>query len=307
MPIPDYDVQSFETFDGETLFLGTIEGDPLFAISYGNYGMPPVQYLTRRGYKQDGSTVVDYTINDRSIMLTLHQVTPCSREQYWQYRAALIDFFRPNRGGALILTMREAGGNKRSLKVYAAPGFVFSPRSPDESGFIIEEPLTFIAYDPIWYDPTTASAVLVGVSGSDLVFPITFPIVFDPDGVIFSTTINYVGNWVSYPIITIDGPYTSATIRNASTNVNIVLFIAIGVGEQRIINLTPGSQTVTDGMGVDKFGDLSPSPNSNLVDFNIRPHPQVLNGVNDIEVTLTGGAIGTSGVAFDYSARYIGI
>ena len=305
--MPDADVQSLETFDGEKLVLANQKGDKLFVISYGNYGMPPVEYLTRRGYKQDGSTVVDYTINDRSIMLTLSQVTPATRKQYWQYRDALIDFFRPNRGGALTLTVREAGGNKRSLKVYAAPGFVFSPRAPDDSGFIIEEPLTFVAYDPIWYDPTTADVVLSGVAASQLVFPITFPIVFSPDGTVYSTTVNYVGNWNSYPVITIDGPYTSASIRNVSTGISVVLFMAIGAGEQRIIDFTPGAQRVTDGAGNDAFGDLSPSPNSNLVDFNIRPAPLVPNGVNEFEVTLVGGLIGTSAVTMAYNNRYIGI
>jgi hypothetical protein len=139
------------------------------------------------------------------------------------------------------------------------------------------------------------------------VFPITFPIVFSPDGTVYTATITYVGNWNSYPIVTLDGPYTSATIRNVSTGVSVVLFIAIGAGEQRIIDFTPGAQSVTDGSGNDKFGDLSPSPNSDLVDFNIRPHPAVLNGTNDIEVTLTGGAIGTSAATIDFNTRYLGI
>lgn len=305
--MPDYDVQTFETFDGEKLILANQTGDSLFYISFGNYGMPPVEYLTRRGYKQDGSTVIDYTVNDRSIQVTFHQKTACTRQQYWQYRAALIDFFRPNRGGALTLTVREAGGNKRSLKIYAAPGFVFSPSAPDESGFIIEEPITFIAYDPIWYDPASATTVLTGIAASQLVFPATFPIVFSPDGTTYSTTITYVGNWNSYPIVTITGPYTSATIRNASTGVSVVLFVTIGAGQQRIIDFTPGSQSIVDENGVDQFGDLSPSPNSNLVDFNIRPHPAVLNGVNDIEITLVGGVIGTSAVTIEFNSRYIGI
>lgn len=303
----DKDVQSFETFDGEILTLANQEGDSLFAISYGNYGMPPVEYLTRRGYKQDGSTVIDYTVNDRSILITFYQKTACTRQQYWQYRAALIDFFRPNRGGALTLTVREAGGNKRALKIYAAPGFVFSPTSPDESAFVLEEAITFIAYDPIWYDPASATTVLTGIAASQLVFPATFPIVFSPDGTTYSTTINYVGNWNSYPIVTLTGPYTSATIRNVSTGVAVVLFVTIGAGQQRIIDFTPGSQSIVDENGVDQFGDLSPSPNSNLVDFNIRPHPLVLNGVNDIEITLVGGVIGTSAVTIAYNARYIGI
>lgn len=303
----DYDVQSFETADGEMLILANQQGSNLFAISWGNYGVPPIEYLTRRGYKQEGSTVVDYTVNDRSILMTLRQVTPATREQYWDYRDALINFFRPDRGGALTLTVRQAGGAKRSLKVYAAPGFVFAPSAPDESGWVIEEPITFTAYDPIWYDPTTADVVLTGQAASELVFPITFPIVFSPDGTVYSTSINYVGNWHSFPVITLDGPYSSATIRNVTTGVNVVLFIGIGAGEQRIIDFTPGAQRVVDASGVDHFGDLSPSPNSNLVDFDIRPHPQVPNGVNVIEITLGGGVIGQSGATIAYADRYLGI
>jgi len=303
----EYDVQSLETFDGQKITLANKAGDSLFAISYGNYGAPPVEYLTRRGYKQDGSTVVDYTINDRSIIITFYQKDACTRQQYWAYRAALIDFFRPNRGGALTLTIRESGGNKRSLKIYAAPGFVFAPSAPDESGWLLEEPITFVAYDPIWYDPTTADVVLSGVAASQLVFPITFPIVFSPDGTTYSTTITYVGNWKSYPIITLTGPYTSASIRNVSTGVSVVLFIAIGAGEQRIIDFTPGAQSVKDSSGNDQFGDLSPSPNSNLVDFNIRPDPEVAGGVNVFEITLVGGEIGTSAVTIAYHDRYFGI
>lgn len=305
--MPDADVQSFTTFDGEELILANNAGDSLFAISWGNYGMPPVEYLIRRGYKQDGSTVVDYTVNDRSILMTFYQKTACTRQQYWQYRAALIDFFRPNRGGALTLTVREAGGNKRALKIYAAPGFVFAPTAPDESGFVIEEAITFVAYNPIWYDPSSAIAVLTGIAASQLVFPATFPIVFSPDGTTYSTTINYVGNWNSYPIITLNGPYNSATIRNVSTGVSVILFVAIGAGQQRIIDFTPGSQSIVDENGADQFGDLSPSPNSDLVDFNIRPHPAVSNGANTIEVTLVGGVIGTSAVTIAYNAQYVGI
>jgi hypothetical protein len=303
----DYDVQSLTTFDGQKIILANKKGDAIYALSYGNYGAAPIDYQTRRGYKQDGSTVVDYTINDRSIIITFYQQLACTREQYWEHRAFFIDFFRPNRGGALTLTVHEAGGNKRALKIYAAPGFVFAPSAPDESGWLLEEPITFIAYDPIWYDPTTAAVVLSGVAASQLVFPITFPIVFSPDGTVYSSTITYVGNWKSYPIVTIDGPYSSATIRNVSTGVSVVLFIAIGAGEQRIIDFTPGAQSVTDSSGSDKFSDLSPSPNSNLVDFNIRPDPEVAGGVNVFEITLVGGVIGSSAVTINFNSRYFGI
>lgn len=305
MPTPDIDVQSFTTFDGEQLILANQEGDSLFAISWGNYGSPPVDFLTRRGYKQDGSTVVDYSLGDRSILITFYQVTACTRQQYWQYRAALIDFFRPNRGGALTLLVREAGGTKRALKVYAAPGFVFAPSAPDESGFVIQEPITFIAYDPIWFDPTQASCSGSGVAANHLIFPETFPITFSPDGTTYTCNITYVGNWVSYPTIVLTGPYTSATVLNVTTGFSFGLVLPIGPGQTRTIVTTPGALSIVDQSGVDQWGDLSPT--SDLVNFNIRPSPMVTGGINQLLITLTGGLLGTSSAVVRYYSRYLGI
>lgn len=301
----DSDLQSFVSPDGQTLYLE----DPLFSISYGNFGMPPVDYQTRRGYQQDGSTVVDYTLNNRSILLTLHRATPATRPLYWEKRAELIDFFRPNRGGAFTFTIRQAGGNKRSLYVYPAPGFTFPPTAPNDAVNEIEEGLTFVAYDPVWFDPATAAVVFAGTAASQLVFPITFPITFSPDGTVYSASITYEGNYKSYPIITLTGPYNSAIIRNATTGVSIVLNIPISAGVQRIVDTTPGAQSVTDASGVDHFDDLAPE--TNLVDFNIRPEglpPEgVTGGINVIEVTFTGGVLGQSDVDLSYSAKYVGI
>lgn len=302
----DFDTHTFVTADGETLILGD-GSSPLAILSYGSYGMPAVEYQTRRGYKQDGETVIDFQLGVRPITITFHRHSETSREQYWLARAALIDFFRTNRGnnGAMTYTLRQVGGTKRSLIIYPAPGFTFPPTSPDENSWDIDEPVSFVAYDPVWFDPATAAVNFSGVAASQLVFPITFPIVFSPDGTEYTSTITYLGNWVAYPVITITGPYNSAIIENVTTGVSFSLIQTIGLGEQRIVTLTQGSQSIVDQTGANKFSDLS--DNSNLVDWNIRPAPMVTGGINQIKMTLTGGILGTSNVSIAYQSRYAGI
>src|SRR6185295_221077 len=96
----DEDTHIFTTFDGTRLVIDN-RNQRLFVMSYGNFGSPPIQYLVRKGYKQDGDTVVDYTLDVRSVPISFHRSAECTRKNYWTARAALIDLMRPNRGGGL--------------------------------------------------------------------------------------------------------------------------------------------------------------------------------------------------------------
>src|SRR5262245_46132533 len=122
----DRDTHTFTTFDGQKLVIDN-KNQRLFILSYGSYGAPPIQYLTRKGYKQDGDTVVDYTVDVRSVPIVFHRAAECSRKNYWLARTALIDLMRPNRGGGLTYTLKQAGGVQRSLVIYPTPGFTFPP------------------------------------------------------------------------------------------------------------------------------------------------------------------------------------
>ena len=121
---------------------------------------------------------------------------------------------------------------------------------------------------------------------------------------LFTTSITYTGTWKSYPTLTLTGPYTNAVISNLTTGVSIFLSVAIAAGESRILDLTPGSQSLVDGNGDDAFGDLGPT--SNLVDFNLRPDPEVSGGIQTIQAILYG-ASGAAGFTISYYDRFIGI
>jgi len=276
------DVHQIITVDGKTLTVP--DGETVFK-AYGNYGAPPTEWITRRGYKQHGVTELDYTLTPRTVSIALYRSGACSRPLYWQYRAELHDLLRPNRGGAMTLVIREAGGNKRALRVRANPGAIFAPQG-DTNNWNIDEPIDLIAFDPIWFDPTTVSADVSLTVDSNLIFPITFPIQFGINGAQYNYAITYAGTWESFPVLTLTGPYTSASIENLATGVKIELLQGISAGETRIITLTPGSQSIVDGSGVNKFSDLSPG--ANLIEFAIQPDPIVPGGVQTIRALLQG-------------------
>lgn len=297
------DVIKIESFDGLELEFPDPE---IRLISYGGFGAPPTQFITRRGYKMNGQVFIDSLLNERRIEVDFWHSPACNRQDYWNTRATLHNILRPNRGGMLTLTLYQPGGNQRAIKVFADPGFEFPPER--DNNWSIREQLSFVALDPIWFDPDTTSTdyAMTGQVNTDLVFPITFPIQFGTSGLIFSTgSITYPGTWKTYPTFTITGPYTSVSIINMQTNAVLTMVVPINAGETRIIDLTPGSQRVEDINGVSRFNELG--EDSNLIDLNIRPDPEVAGGIQTIRVIMLNGTMGQSSARISYFNRYFAI
>lgn len=297
---------------GDVIHITTADGNELWfsdpdvkLLAYGNLGSPPTQFITRRGYKQNGSTEVDFLLQTRTISVTLWHSAACDRQTYWDNRSALHEFLRPNRNGPLTFTIRTPDGDLRSIVVRADPGLVF-PATPQDNSWMIEEPLDFTAFNPLFFNSELSASALSSGVQTELVFPITFPIQFGASGIYLSTgNITYNGTWKSYPTITLDGPYTRAVITNQATGVVIYMSVAILTGEQRIIDLTPGAQSIVDQDGVNRFSDLGAG--TNLIDFNLRPDPEVAGGVQEITIQLVGGEAGISAASFDYYEMFFAI
>lgn len=300
------EVLSITTFDGKSIYF---MDQQVRAKLYGNFGAPPTDFQTRRGYSQDGVLEVNITLQPRTVNMLLWRAPECKRQKYWDARFALHEFLRPNRNGPMILTLKQPGGTQRSLTVRAHPGLIFPPTPEDDNSWNVQEPIEFIAFDPLWFDPTQVVTTIVGAVDTDLIFPITFitgsKIVFGVSGTVSKTTVAYTGTWITFPIITLTGPYNSVTVGNVTTSVYFTLNVAIGAGEQRIVNLAPGQQQVTDASGNNKFEELG--PNSDLVDFNIRPDPMVANGNNVIQAQFLGGTAGQSTMKLAYYTRYFAL
>lgn len=296
------DILYFQTFDGNEIFF---PDDEVKILTWGNAGAPPVNFITRKGYLQHGSSEVGYLLEPRTISVELWHSPACTRQQYWDNRLALHEFLRHNRGGPFQYVLRQPNGNKRALTVRANPGLQFPAPEISDNNWSIDETIDLIAFDPIWFNPDLNRLYLSGAVNQQLIFPITFPIFFGSSHVLAYATITYTGTWITYPTLTVIGPYTAVAIKNVQADATIYLTVPIGAADRRIITLTPGAQTVTDGFGVNKFGDLGDS--SNLVGFGLLPDPLAPGGQQLIVADFTGGAAASSALQIDYLDRYFAI
>jgi len=294
---------SLETADGylETFDLNTSQA----FLSISGLGAPIIDFQVSKGYKQHGQRLVTYSLQPRRIAVQLWAEHETSKQEYFDLRARMLDLMRPNRGGPMVLTILLPDMSKRSIIVRANPGPIY-PGDDNENFWGLEETLEFVAFDPIFYDSDTHEFTGINGEDSELVFPIDFSIWFgDDDSTILSTgALTYPGTWDSYPVVTLTGPYSMARLENSVLSSYVALVVPIAAGEIRIINLTPGNQSILDGAGNSKFGELS--ADSNLIDFAIKAAPIAPGGVQTLTVTMAGNT-GASGASLQYHDRFYAI
>lgn len=281
----------FEAPDGDQFYLTP----PHYSVDYGDFGVPPIDFVTRRGYRQHGEQFLDYFYRSRSINVGLYVPGELDREDYYARRASLIEFFRANQG-MLTFKVRMYDGTEYALDMLLSSGLSFP--SPDNNHWNIEATLSFTAFDPFWYNPVASVPSVSATIPDELLFPAGFPIAFGAGGKVVSTgSFTYVGTWKSYPVITLSGPYATATITNDATGAVLNLIQAIGANEQRV--LTFGSNfTIEDSTGASRFTELGTL--TNAANFYLMP------GSNEIQVQFTGYT-GNTTMSMTYHARYVGI
>jgi hypothetical protein len=302
------ELYQFKTADNVTLNLS----GHVWMQDFGGFGLANFDYQTRVGYKQTGSTEIDFRGTDRSFNVNIYRRGIANRADYWTERKRLIDIFRPNRGGLLTMTIITETGVKRSIKCRLSGGLEFTGESGNENNWDFNLTLAVIAFDPTWYNTDETLFTPTATSDEQLVFPVTFDginqITFGTSGQVFTTSVLvYEGNWRSYPLMTIDGPYQSVTITNTANDAIIQLLSSIATGQQRIINTEPGNIYVIDENGDSAINELS--KNSNFVDFAILPESEYPDGITSQEISanLVGAVVGQSGFTVQYNERFIGI
>lgn len=291
-------------FDGLEFTLNDAFGR--FVVSTpGEMGMPPISFLTRRSYKQDGESVTGYRLDPRPFALSIRLVNSCSREEYWRLRSAFLNAVRPNRGGLFTLTLALNDGTLRAIKAFAiSPTFPEIPSEEwDEWG--LSEILQLQCFDPAWFNPTEAEQTLVVGSGTELTFPITFDdnnIYFDSEGLLGTLAISYTGTWYSYPIIEIDAPLSGFEIHHAEIDKTIQWIGQLLTGT---LTIDLVNRTITDSSGNDLWGYLTAV--SDIQAFRIEPDPIAGGGVNTLQFNVPDFDPNTGSVRVRYNTRYIGI
>lgn len=298
------EVQSVTNAAGDTLYFT----GGFYQNAFANYGALPINWQTRQGYLQNGATVVGYRANARQVSLNITSKSMTDRNQYWEQRRYLYDFFRPNiinnqTGSPITLTVRQPDNTEFELTAYYSGGLEIS-NPTDDNDWRIQETVALVAYDPVWRKSSvTTLAPAVGVA-DDLVFPFDFPFSFDAVSGRFINTgqINYQGTWKAYPTIAIDGAYTVCNIVNFGTGAEVSLQVPISLNEQRTIALSETNIQVIDGDGNSRFDELS--VDSNLVDFYIPPVSSVAD--NRIQIQFIGGD-SNADATITYNEAYFGI
>ena len=281
-------------------------------LSEAGGGTPPLTYLVSRGPLQDGATMRGFRLDPRPYLM-LVRWQGCNRDQYWRYRAQLLDWVRPNRQVINTLnpyTLRkylQINGRmeRRDLYVMIASGPEFTARNPsqwDEAGFT--ETLRWVAYDPTWYDAATSTVATIPTTTDNLVFPFTAPFLFGSGVISSSVNVTYTGTWAAYPTIYIDGPVGGPQLLNVTTGELIALNYTVALGERVTINLAYGAKTIVNNVGTNLIQYLTTS--SNLATWHLEPSPGATGGVN--QVNLAGsGATGATMFTISYQRRFYGI
>lgn len=257
----------------------------------------PVEYQATAGYMQHGSTVRSWRLTPRTLSFQWrHDVR--RKNTLPDVRAELLDVLNPEAG--MVTYQRVlSSGQRRNIDGWLQGGLSLADAG-DGSGFDIEMALE--CPDPVFYDPTQQTVVLAGGYSKALAFPMAFGVSGDDafwfdSPTIARSTITYTGNWRSYPVITISGPYTSVTVRNHTTGASFTLSVAIGSGETVIVDLTPGALSIVDGLGNSL---LSHRTGGTFTGWYLQP------GDNDILVTGSGTSLLTT-FTLTYFRRFIAL
>lgn len=273
--------------------------------STGPLGNPEINYVQQQAYYQDGVSVTAFNAMPRQLNLTFvygkEGYTTDNLTALWTLRNRILQFVNAYAAPLTFRVTRQDNSIRELRKVYPTPGALFETGAPVNRVNI--EPVTFTAFDPIWYDGATFnSGALTGTTDTELVYPKTYPITYGAAGTLITTgALSYAGTWRVYPKLTITGPYNTLTIVNSATGATIQFFISLPAGQSRVIDMSDpvNGFSVTSGAGVNAWSELT--VNSNLTDFYIDAFT-----TPTITANAAGGGVATT-MTVEYTARYVGI
>lgn len=287
-------------------------------IVMSGWGMPAAQIADTKGPFQHGTDPLTIRLPTREISMTF-RYNGCTRDEFWDNRDRLINALRLNRTSLNNpspghLRWFRSNGTIRQIDVFVAKGPDFNQNRKGWDEHSTQDEITFIAHNPIIYDPAQATDVFTDL-GCTIIQELQFPFSFDGSMLIFggnicnavnTITVNYVGNWQEYPFITVIGPADNFTIDHLQTGLRLKLEnYSIAAGDSVVFDLRYGRKLVTlSSTGESLLGYIS--DDSSLGNFAIEPDPVVANGVNQFSVSIDNGTAETQTI-FQYYSRYVAI
>ena len=262
--------------------------DSFYGTTLEGIGMPPVQHVTQRAPRQDGSTRVATVLNDRTIDVGYIAIA-ASRQAFWENRFNVAEYLK--QFDSLVLRIVLDSGESYDIDV-AFLAETFQPVGTTK----YFHALRLQAFDPL-FRATGISTLTVGVAvtaGGDFTFPLTFPIVFGGGtSVNQSIPLTYDGSWAAYPQIDIRGPISNPSIVNETTDEELAMTVTVDDGDVVRIDLNPRGKSVwhiTDDENWMNYLDSD----SDLATWHLEPAPVAPNGINDLTFSGTNGGSNTA-------------
>lgn len=278
--------------DGSLCYLFSIEG----------IGAAQVRRFQHQGALQHGSTDKGFLLNPRTIRVGL-TIACDSLDDLYEKRDELITLFSPSENP--VLRIRKDSGDIRDIDVVFDSDLAL-PLTADawtnQTSVIILK-----AHNPAFYDPTGEATSFVLGGGSDLgEIPMTVPMKVGASEIDSSTEIQYLGNWIEYPIIRIIGQITDPVVTNETTG-EILDFTgySIGSSDEIIVDLRYGKKTVIKNATTNIIDKLTSG--SDLATFHLEARRKG-ETYRSNSISVTGSGVNTATrVELSYYNRYLGV
>ena len=278
--------------------------DNYLHLSDEGHGMAPSQRKYVAGPNQDGVTDVGFQLQPRIIAVQIGAFADDPTEHY-AFRDQLLRIFVPQEA-SMLYRRTLPDGAVRQLDCHFAGELTFG--SGKHRGDAMIDVVALKASDPTWWEPTLRTFSAGPSGGSELVFPIDFPISFSSSIINEGIAIGYTGSWKAYPTIKLVGPMANPIITNNEISQSIQLLTTIASGVEVTIELTPGSKQIYDDQvpSNNLIGTLS--TDSDLSTFHLAaPLDGTAQRINNFQLSAGSMTPGVSTITIEYYNRYVGI
>ena len=120
-------------------------------IQRGGFGAPPLEYRTQQSLQGVGERVLDYQVNTRTVTFEIASTENATQADLDAARRRLIEFAKPNQVEPVRAIITRTDGSSRAIHIRPLDAAAFNPA--EASGLSFLEPTTWVAHDPIWFDP----------------------------------------------------------------------------------------------------------------------------------------------------------
>jgi hypothetical protein len=108
---------------------------------------------------------------------------------------------------------------------------------PDYTYGFIRSQVTMFCPDPRYYSDTATNAAMVPVAALGRTYDRVYNLIYGGGSLNNATAIVNIGNWTTYPVITMSGPVINPTVGNITTNQYMTINVSLANTDVLIIDL----------------------------------------------------------------------